>query len=148
MCRQSFLSLFAIYRILSPRETFTRNKESNFFLCRMSILYVLIHFSNDLGVHFIRVSLFRRQTNKLKKTTSDKVQLPVPFFARIYFYSMRRLIESSYAFQKYSKRLKRVYTLHCTVFLNHINTERYIFVEVCLRICIKYAKCKLHMWKR
>lgn len=34
-----------------------------------------------------------------------------------------------------------------TVFLNHINTERYIFVEVCLRICIKYAKCKLHMCK-
>lgn len=143
MCRQSFCSLFAIYRILSPRETFTRNKASNFFLCRMSILYVLIHFSNDLGVHFIRVSLFRRQTNELKKQPATKCNCLFHFLLASIFIPCAALLKVHMHFRNI-QNVSREYT----VFLNHINTERYIFVEVCLRICIKYAKCKLHMWKR
>lgn len=107
------------------------------------VYYVLIHFSNDLGVHFIRVSLFRRQTNKLKKQPATKCNCLFHFLLASIFIPCAALLKVHMHFRKI-QNVSREYT----VFLNHINTERYIFVEVCLRICIKYAKCKLHMCKR
>lgn len=51
MCRQSFLSLFAIYRILSSRETFTRNKASIFF--SLSNEYTMCWFTSVMTWGFI-----------------------------------------------------------------------------------------------
>lgn len=124
-----------------PERHSPETKQAIFFSVEW-VYYVLIHFSNDLGVHFIRVSLFRRQTNKLKNNQRQSAIACSIFCSHLFLFHALPYWKFICISEKF-KTSQETYT----VFLNHINTERYIFVEVCLRICIKYAKCKLHMCK-
>lgn len=121
-------SIFYLSHFLAQRDIHQKQSKSFFSL---SNEYTMCWFTSVMTWGFILFEFLYSDIQISWKNNQRQSAIACSiFFARIYFYSMRRLIESSYSFQEYSKRLKRVYSLSKPYQYRTVHIWRSLFVNL------------------